>query len=172
MGRPVFIPLAFGALGGAVAALLTAGCASSDLSNDAEINREVVECLPTDAPAPSMIARAIWFPNARGFGSTDASPLGHVSGVLVLADDKLWFMSWNDAERHFDVLRVIAFLRATTVAVARSGPAAMLVIQSGNLSFDSFELMKGGQFSSDPAVTQALCDKLQALRAKAPPVDF
>jgi hypothetical protein len=47
----------------------------------------------------------------------------------------------------------------------------MLVIQSGNLSFDSFELMNGGQFGSDPRATQELCDRLNALRARNPQAD-
>jgi hypothetical protein len=158
-------------IGAAIAALLGTGCASSDLSNDAKITGDVVECLPPDTPAPSTVARAIWFPDARGFGSTDASPLGHVTGVLALAGDKLWFMSWNDEEHHFDMHHVIAFLPAARISVDRLGTSAMLVIQSGNLSFDSFVLMRGGQFSSDPESTQALYEKLQALRAKNPQLD-
>jgi hypothetical protein len=161
----------FGFLGGAIAGLFWAGCASSDLSKDAGTTSEVVECLPTDAPTPSMIARAIWYPNASGFGSTDASPLGHVTGVLALAGDKLYFMSWNGEERHFDVHHVVNFLKAAGIRVARFGPSALLVIESRNLSFDSFELMKGGQVISDPQATQDLCDKLQAFRAKHPQAD-
>ncbi len=155
----------------AVGALLAAGCASSDLSKSAETNGEVAECLPTDAPAPSAVVRAIWFPNTSSFGSTDASPLGHATGVLVLAGDKLYFMTWNDPEHHFDMRHVIDFLPALRIGVDRLGTSAMLVIQSGNLSFDSFVLMKGGQFSSDPQVTQELYEKLQALRAKNPQAD-
>ena len=129
----------------------------------------LLQSLPTDAPAPSVVVRAIWYPNAHGFGSTDASPLGHVSGVLALAGDRLWFMSWNNPEHHYDVLHVIAFLPAAKIWVDRFGPSAMLVVQSQNYSFDAFELMGKGQFGSDPQATQTLYEKMQALRAKNPP---
>jgi len=148
--------------------LFCAGCVSADLSKNAGITAGVVECLPPRTPAPSAVLRAIWFPNASGFGSTDASPLGHVPGVLALAGDKLWFMGWNDREQHFDMLHVIAFLSAAKISVARLGPSAMLVVQSRNDSFDSFELMTGGELSSDPQATQALCNRLQILRSKNP----
>jgi hypothetical protein len=160
-----------GAICGAVAALLLAGCASSDLSKNADTPSRVAESLPTDAPAPTAIVRAIWYPKARGFGSTDESQLGHVMGVLVLAGDKLYFMWWNAPEHHFDVYHVIDYLTAASVSVDRLGPSSMLVIESRNLSFDAFELMKGGELLSDPQATQDLCDKLQALRAKHPQQD-
>ena len=165
------IPFRSGAFGAAVMALLLAGCASSDLSHETNTTSEVIECLPTDAPAPSLVARAIWYPKASGFGSTDASPLGHVTGVLVLAGDKLYFMWWNAPEHHYEVYATEEFLKAARISVARLGPSAMLVIQSRNLSFDSFELMKGGHFLSDPQGTQELFDRLQALRAKNPQLD-
>jgi len=170
MGPVVSTLCRFGGIAGAAAALLGAGCASSDLSQKPETTSEVVEALPTDSPAPTEIVRAVWFPNSSGFGSTDASPLGHSSGVLALAGDSLFFLAWNGPEHHYDVLHVIAIPKMTTVTVAHAGPLAMLVIQSSNLSFDSFELMKGGQFISDPPATQELCDKLQALLAKVPPL--
>jgi hypothetical protein len=154
-----------------MAALSGAGCSSADLSKDAKETREVVECLPTDAPAPSMSERAIWFPNASGFGSTDASALGHLTGVLALAGDTLYFMTWNEPERHFDMRHVIAVLRARNISVARFGTSAMLVIQSGNDSFDSFELMTGGGFGSDPKATQEVYEKLEAILAKKPQTD-
>ena len=161
----------FGTLCGAVAALLWAGCASSDLSKNAETTGRVIEGLPTDAPAPSEIARAIWYPNARGFGSTDASQLGHVMGVLALSGDNLYFMWWNAPEHHYDVYHVVDFMTAANISVAHLGPSAMLVIESRNMSFDSFELMKGGQVLPDPQATEDLCDKLQAQRAKRPQQD-
>jgi hypothetical protein len=160
-----------GAIGGAAAALFVAGCASSDLSQETNTTSEVVECLPTDAPSPSLVARAIWYPKASGFGSTDATPLGHVTGVLALAGDKLYFMWWNAPERHYDVYTTVDLMKAARISVARLGPSAMLVIESRNLSFDSFELMKGGHFLPDPQGTQDLFDKLQVLRAKNPQQD-
>ena len=63
---------------------------------------------------------------------------------------------------------VVDFMTAANISVARLGPSAMLVVQSRNLSSDSFELMKGGQVLWDPQATQDLFDKLQALRAKHP----
>ena len=158
-------------IGAALAILGGAGCKSSDLSADINIPREVAEALPTDAPAPTDIARAIWYPHASGFGTTDDSSVGHASGVLSMAGDKLWFMSWNDVEHHFDVLRTIPFLDAKRLSVAHFGGATMLVIESDNLSFDSFELMTGSRISSDQIGTEALFEKLQALRWKRPPAD-
>jgi hypothetical protein len=155
---------------GAVAAILGAGCESSDLSKKTDVTSEVVICLPPDTPAPSAVVRAIWFPNAQGIGSTDASPV-RVTGVLALAGDRLWFMAWNNPEHHFDMLHVIAVLAAEKIGISRMGSSAMLVIQSGNDSFDSYELMNGGEFGSDPRVTQDLYDKLQALRSKHPQTD-
>jgi hypothetical protein len=156
----------------ASAGLFGAGCVSADLSGDAKIASEVAECLPPGTPAPSMVASAIWFRNANGYGSVDETGMGHVSGVLALAGNKLWFMSWNDPEHHFDMQRVIAVLPALRVEVARAGAGAMLVIESGNRAFDSFELMSGGQIGSDPAATQSLYGKLQLLRERNPQPDL
>jgi hypothetical protein len=158
-------------VGAAGVALLGAGCTSSDLSQDAKIDNEVAECLPTDTPAPTVVVRAIWYPHASGFGSTDTSTVGHASGVLALAGDKLWFMSWNDDDKHYDVIDSIAFLQARSITVAHLGPSVMLVVESGNMNFDSFELLNGSRFSSDSQGTQALYGKLQALRLKNPPSD-
>jgi len=151
---------------GAVALGLAAGCAS-DLSNDADVNKEVVIAMPTDAPAPTEVVRAVWFPYANGFKATDQS-LVHVTGVLALAGDKLWFMAWNDHEHHYDMLHVIDFIQADKVGVDHFGTAAMLVVQSGNDSFDSFQFMGKGQFASDPRETEQLYQAIQALRAKSP----
>jgi hypothetical protein len=156
----------------AVAALLGAGCVSADLSGNAKVAGEVAECLPPGTPAPLATARAIWFPNASGFGSADNTGMGHVSGVIALAGDSLWFMSWNDQEHQYQMEHVIAVLMAMKVEVDHAGTASMLVVESGNRSFDSFELMTGGQISSDSKATQDLCDRIQALRAKHPQPDF
>jgi len=161
----------FGLAGAAGIALLGAGCTSSDLSRDVKIDNEVAECLPTDTPAPTVVVRAIWYPHASGFGSTDTSTVGHASGVLALAGDKLWFMSWNDDDRHYDVIDSIALLQARSITVAHLGPSVMLVVESGNQNFDSFELLNGSRFSSDSKGTQALYEKIQALRAKNPSPD-
>ena len=97
--------------------------------------------------------------------------MGHVSGVLALAGDKLWFMSWNDPEHHFDMQHVVSVLPAIKVEVGRAGDAAMLVIESSNRSFDSYELMNGGQLGSDPAATQGLYEKIRVLRTRNPQAD-
>jgi len=152
------------------AAALAAGCASSDLSKDTDTTSEVGICLPPGTPEPTDILRAVWFPNANGYGATDASPV-HVTGVLVLAGSKLWFMAWNDQEHHYDMLHDISYLKAEKVAVDRFGTGAMLVIQSGNDSYDAFQLMGKGQVVTDPALTLKLGAKLQDLRAKAPVTD-
>jgi hypothetical protein len=152
-----------------MAALLAAGCMSADLSKDGKIPGEVAECLPPGTPAPEVVARAVWFPNASGFGSADESI--HVTGVLALAGGRLWFMTWNEPEHHFDMRHVVAYLPAMKVDVARLGSTSMLVVQSRNGSFDSFELMNGGQLGSDAALTQGLCDRLRELRARNPQAD-
>jgi hypothetical protein len=150
--------------GGAAAAVLAAGCVSSDLSKDADTAGEVAECLPTDTPPPTVIARAIWYPHASGFGSADE----HESGVIAVAGHKLWFLEWNGQGKHFDVEHVIDVRQAASLGVVRFGTSAMLVVQSGNLAFDSYELMKGGDVATDPQATQALCDQLGALRDQGP----
>jgi hypothetical protein len=144
---------------------------SADLSSDAKVAGEVAECLPPGTPAPSAVARAIWFPNASGFGSADNTGMGHVSGVVALAGDRLWFMSWNDQQHQFQMEHDVAVLMAMKVEVDHAGTASMLVVESGNRSFDSFELMTGGQLSSDSKATQDLCDRILALRAKHPEPD-
>jgi hypothetical protein len=143
------------------------GCASSDLSRDAAVADEVAICLPPGTPAPAQVARAIWFPNAGGVATTDAS-LVHVSGVLVLAGDKLWFMSWNDHERHFDMLHVVDCARAESVSVDRLGVSSMLVVRAGNDLLDSFQLMDRGELASDAKATGELLERIQAIRAKSP----
>jgi hypothetical protein len=152
--------------------LLAAGCVSADLSRDAQVTEGVAECLPPGTAAPTEIVSAIWFPNASGFGSADNTGMGHLSGVLALAGNKLWFMTWNAPEHHYDMRHVVSFLPALRVDIAREGAAAMLVIESGNRSFDSFELMSGGQIGSDPSTTQRLYDEVTTIRAKNPDPDI
>jgi hypothetical protein len=155
----------------ALAALLGAGCVSADMSKDAKVTGEVVECLPPGTPAPTEVARAIWFPNASGFGSADETGMGHVAGVLALAGNRLWFMSWNDQEHQFEMQHVVELIPAMRVEVAYAGTAAMLVVQSRNRSFDSYELMYGQEIGSDVKATRDLCDQIQALRLKHPDAD-
>ena len=159
---------------GLLAALLVAGpgCVSSDLSKNAETNASVLECLPPGTPAPLVVVRAFWFPKARGFGSTDASELGHAAGALALAGDRLWFMAWNHEEHHFDMLHDIDVASTQDISVVHLGSSTMLVVESHNQSFDSFELMNGGQFGTDPAATQALFASLQQIRSRHPQGDF
>jgi hypothetical protein len=157
-------PRVFCWVGVSAALALAAGCVSSDLSKDPETAGEVAECLPTDTPAPTVIARAIWYPHASGFGTADE----HESGVIAVAGHKLWFLEWNGQGLHFDVEHVIDVRQATSIGVVHFGTSAMLVVQSGNLAFDSFELMKGGEVGTDPGATEKLCDSLQALRPKDP----
>jgi hypothetical protein len=156
----------------AVGLVFAAGCVSADLSKDSHVTTGVAECLPPGTAAPTEIVSAIWFPNASGFGSADNTGMGHLSGVLALAGNKLWFMTWNEPEHHYDMQHVISFIPALKVDVAREGAAAMLVIESGNRSFDSFELMSGGQIGSDAAATQRLYDEMTAIRAKNPEPDI
>jgi hypothetical protein len=151
--------------------LASAGCISADLSKDAKANSQVTECLPPGTPAPVMIASAIWFPHASGFASADETGMGHLQGILALAGDKLWFMTWNDTIHAYDMQHVVDFVPALKVDVEHALTATMLVIQSGNRSFDGFELMNGGRLGSDPAATQDLYGKIRDIRAKHPPAD-
>ena len=166
--------LAFGRLcaGLAAAALLGAGCASANLSDNAKIASEVMVGLPVGTPAPSLVARAIWFPKANGHNSVDASPLGHMSGVLALAGDKLWFLVWNDALQAYDTQQSISLIRAANVSVVHYGSSVMLVVESWNMSFDSFELMDASRLASDEKTTEAFYRAIQAFRAKNPPPAF
>jgi hypothetical protein len=156
----------------ALGVLVAVGCVSSDLSKDAHVTAGVAECLPPGTAAPTETVSAIWFPNASGFGSADNTGMGHLSGVLALAGNKLWFMTWNGPEHHYDMQHVVSYIPALKVEVAHEGTAAMLVIESGNRSFDSFELMSGGQIGSDVGATQRLCDELRSIRAKNPEPDI
>jgi hypothetical protein len=149
-------------------ALAGSGCVSADLTKGADVRREVAECLPEGTQAPSLVLRAIWFPSTNGFRSPDAAPFGRVSGVLALAGDMLWFMNWNETEHHYDMTHSVSFMPPATLRIDRFGTASMLVIQSGNMAYDSFELMNGGDLGSDPKATQELYDNLQARRARAP----
>jgi hypothetical protein len=154
----------------ALAALLLAGCASSDLSKDVDIAKEVEICLPPGTPAPVRTVRAVWFPSEGGSGGVEGSTV-HVTGVLALAGNTLWFMSWNDQEHHFDMLHSIPVLKARRVSVSREGTGTLLVVEAWNESFDAFQLMGLGQVVSDPTLTRELADTIQKLRASAPAED-
>lgn len=169
-GKPPIIGR-FLAGGAALAALLACGCLTADLSGDARVAAEVAECLPPGTKAPVAVERAVWFPHASGFGSADNSGMGHMTGVVALAGNSLWFMTWDETLHQFDMRRVVEVLPATGVEVVRAGTASMLVIQSRNRSYDGFELMNGGEIGSDSGATQGLCDKIAALRARYPESD-
>jgi hypothetical protein len=157
---------------GLLAAILAlAGCASSDLTKNDNTASEVAISLPPGTSAPTLIVRAIWSPGASGFGSVD-SMLVHESGVLALADDKLWFLSWDGDEKHYDMDHMIDVETINDAHVSRLGASLMLVVQSHNLSYDGFTLMGTGQIQSDPGSTQGLLDRLKAIRAAHPDKDF
>jgi hypothetical protein len=171
MARPGYGFRRLALVAGVASALLTAGCASSDLSANAKVGNEVAEALPTGTPAPDLVARAIWYPKAEGPGAADSTPIGHAVGVLALAGDHLWFLVWNDALGGYDTIQSLPVLTARRISFARFGSEVMLVVESRNLSFDSFELMKGGQFVSDPETTRELYERLAGLRARNPQPD-
>lgn len=154
----------------AMAALL-GGCASADLSKSGKIQDQVVEGLPVGTPQPSFVARAIWYPKADGAGTTDTSNVGGITGVVALAGDSLWFLEWNQVLRGYDTLRSLEIIPAIRVSVVHSGLIDMLVVESKDMSFDSFELMRQGQFAPDPQTTRELCDLIRDYRAKHPPPD-
>lgn len=164
MFRPVKPWLLSAPLAGA---LILWGCASSDLSGDAGISEEVAICLPPGTGELAQVSRAMWFPNAGGVGSTDSS-IVHASGVLALAGTTLWFMAWNDNEHHFDMLHSVDLIQAEKVSVDRMGTASVLVVRSGNDLLDTFQLMGKGALASDPKATEALLEKIDALRARKP----
>ena len=155
----------------ATTALLVAGCASSDLSQDAKLQGQIAEGLPVGTPSPEMMVRAIWYPKAEGAGSTELSPVRPIVGVLALAGDHLYFLEWNDTLLAYDTRIDIDVGSTIKVAAVQSGLSPMLVVESKNLSFDSFELMKAGQFAPDWDTTSELCKKLQDIRSRTPPVD-
>jgi hypothetical protein len=154
-----------------MALLLGAGCVSADLSGDSKVAGEVAECLPPRTPAPSVVARAIWFPNADGFDTADETGMGHMAGVLAFAGGRLWFMAWDDTVHQYGMRHVVEVLPAAKVEVVRLGSASMLVVESRNKSFDSYELMYGQELGSDTRATQDLCDRIQALRKGNPQAD-
>ncbi len=153
------------------ALLLGAGCVGADLSGSAKVAGEVAECLPPGTPAPSVISRAVWFPNADGFGTADETGMGHMVGVLAFAGGRLWFMAWDDTVHQYSMRHVVEVLPAAKVEVARLGSASMLVVESRNKSFDSYELMYGQELGSDSKATQDLCGRIQALRLRSPQTD-
>jgi hypothetical protein len=164
-----FAPTFAGAI--ACALLLGSGCVSADLSGDAKVAGEVAECLPPGTPAPSVVARAVWFPNADGFRTADETGMGRMVGVLALAGNRLWFMAWDDTVHQYSMRHVVEVLPAARVEVAHLGTASMLVVESHNRSFDSYELMYGQELGSDTRSTQDLCDRIQALRLRHPDPD-
>ncbi len=147
---------------------LLVACASSDLSKNQDTASEVAISLPPGTSAPTQIMRAMWFPGANGFGSVDTGALGHESGVLALADNKLWFLSWNGEEKHYDMDHMIDVTTVADLKLSRLGASLMLVVQSRNLGYDAFTLMGTGQIQSDPTLTSDLLTQLQAIRAKDP----
>jgi len=155
----------------AAAVILGAGCLSADLSKDAKVNAGVLECLPPGTKAPTSVARAVWFPNASGFESADNTGRGYMTGVVALAGNRLWFMTWDETLKQYEMRHVVEVLPAIRVEVVRGGTASMLVVQSRNRSFDGYELMNGGQMGSDSEATRSLCDSIQALRLKSPEPD-
>lgn len=152
----------------ALVTLVGAGCATSDVSSDQKTMDEVMECLPPRTPTPTLVSRAIWFPHARGVGAVESWNTGYGSGVLAWSDGQLWFMMWNDAEKHYDMESVIPVRTAQRVYLDGLFGGLVLVVESQNLSFDAFKLMGRGNIRSDPARTREWLAAIQAWRAQHP----
>ena len=161
--------LAAGLCLAATAAL--SGCLHADITKNASKAGEVADCLPPGTPAPSHIVRAIWFPGANGLESPDNNGTGHLSGVVALAGTKLYFMTYDDAEKHYDMQRVIDVLTAHDVRVNKQGGDLLLVVQSRNQGFDAFTLMGAANMGSDSTMTQQLATELEAIKDKNPDKD-
>jgi hypothetical protein len=153
------------------ALVVLSGCLHADITKNASTAGEVADCLPPGSPAPTNIFRAIWFPGASGFGSTDNNGMGHLSGVVVLSGSKLYFMTYDDAEKHYDMQHVIDVYTAHDVRVTKMAGSLLLVIQSHNLGYDAFSLMGAANMGSDSDMTQQLCTELEAIKDKNPDKD-
>jgi hypothetical protein len=151
-----------------VAILLVGGCATSDVSSDQKIMDGVIECLPPRTPAPTLVSRAIWFPHARGISAVESWNTGYGSGMLAWADGQLWFMMWNDAEKHYDMQCVLPLRTANRVYLDGALGSLVLVVQSQNLSSDAFKLMGRGNIRSDPQRTREWLAAIEAWRAAHP----
>jgi len=160
-----------GAFALGVAGLLS-GCLHADISKSKSATDQVQDCLPPGTPTPSHIVRAIWFPGANGMASADDNGMGHLSGVIALCGPKLYFMTYDDAEKHYDMQHVIDVSTAHDVRVNRVAGSLLLVVQSRNLAFDGFTLMGAANLGTDSDMTQQLCTELQAIRAKNPDKDL
>jgi len=148
-----------------VSALFAAGgCATSDVSQDKELYDRVIECLPPGTPPPAIVSRAIWYPGAHGYTPDPSGIRGHGTGVLAFSGGMLWFMQWNEAERHFDMSQSASVVDAANVYLDRMGTSVVLVIQSRKLNYDSFELMGRGEIRSDPERTHVLFEQIQRMR--------
>jgi hypothetical protein len=152
----------------AVASLFVSGCTTSDVSSDQKIMDGVMECLPPRTPAPTLVSRAIWFPHARGVSAVESWNTGYGSGVLAWADGQLWFMTWNDGEKHYDMQCVLPLRTANRVYLDGALGSLVLVIQSQNLSSNAFKLMGRGNIRSDPQRTREWLAAIEAWRAAHP----
>jgi hypothetical protein len=152
----------------AAATLFVSGCATSDVSSDQKIMDGVIECLPPRTPAPTLVSRAIWFPHARGVSAVESWNTGYGSGVLAWADGQLWFMTWNDGEKHYDMQCVLALRTANRVYLDGALGSLVLVVQSQNLSSNAFKLMGRGNIRSDPQRTREWLAAIEAWRAAHP----
>jgi hypothetical protein len=152
----------------ALTSLVVAGCATSDVSSDQKLMNEVMECLPPRTPTPTLVSRAIWFPHARGVGAVESWNTGYGSGVLAWSDGQLWFMMWNEPEKHYDMESVIPVRTAQRVYLDGLFGGLVLVVESQNLSFDAFKLMGRGNIRSDPERTREWLAAIEAWRAQHP----
>lgn len=168
--RPFRFPSLLSLVALGLAALLS-GCLHADISRNKEQASDVADCLPPGTPAPSHIIRAIWFPAANGLSAANDNGMGHLSGVVALSGTKLYFMTYDDTEKHYDMQHVIDIWTAHDIRVNSMAGSLLLVIQSRSRAFDAFQMMGAANMGTDTDMTQELCTDLQAIRAKNPDKD-
>lgn len=144
-----------------ILALIFVGCAAIGPVSSPEFPSLVAKTLSKDDGEIHFFGSGSWYPNVRGFTPNRslflAKPAPPTPGVLVITDEALLFLQWDEDAKSFDIIKRLPYSELVAVSLDSYGLNRRIVLRKKDLSYDSFDFTQGsGNFIDATKVEQAI----------------
>lgn len=123
--------------------VLGSSCVSSAPRSAAALHDAVGRGVPAEASPLAIVAAGNWFPNTQGYGALKSITPSSQVGVIAISKTRICFLQWSAPQGRFNVIKVLSYIDARQVFLEKLGRGRMLVVQSQDYTFDSFEFTGG-----------------------------
>jgi len=144
-----------------VLALLFVGCAAIGPVSSPEFPSLVAKTIPKEDGEIRLFGSGNWYPNVRGFTAIRsillATPVPPTPGALVITDEALIFLQWDEEAKIFDVIKRLPYSELVAVSLDSYGLNRRIVLRKKDLSYDSFDFTQAsGNLVDATKVEQAI----------------